>query len=160
MIRNVLLACVATGALFGATPDFSGTWEMDATRSDSAATSGSTGPVTVVIKQTADEVTIQTRQGDQTETLVYKLDGSTTEKPAQDNGPFAWRAELAGSKLVTETHRNINRATVTVREARSLQANGKEMLVDRTLTVQHGYQMRGAKNYASGKDVFVKKSKN
>jgi hypothetical protein len=140
-----------------ARPDFSGTWEMDATRSESANTGAETGPVTVVIKQTAKDVSIETRQNGQTETLVYKLDGTETEKPAQDNGPFLWRASWDGAKLSTETNRNINRATVTIREVRSLNANSKEMTVDRTLMVQHGYQMRGAKNYSSGKDVFVRK---
>jgi hypothetical protein len=129
---------------------------MDATRSDSAHSSAASGPVTLVIKQTADEVSIETRQGGQTETLVYKLDGTESEKPAQDNGPFQWKASWDGQKLNTETNRNINRSTVTIKEVRSLDAKGKEMVVDRTLMVQHGYQMRGAKNYSSGKDVFVK----
>ena len=137
-------------------PDFSGTWEMDATRSDSANSSAGSGHVTLVIKQTADEISIETRQGGQNETLVYKLDGTETEKPAQDNGPFQWKASWDGSKLSTETHRNINRSTVTIKEVRSLEGKGKEMLVDRTLMVQHGYTMRGAKNYSSGKDVFVR----
>lgn len=136
--------------------DLSGTWEMDVTRSESPHATDSSGAVTLVIKQTANELSIETRRDGQTETIVYKLDGSETEKPAPDNGPYKWRAQWEGGKLVTETHRNINRATVTVREARSLDAKGKEMTVDRTLTVQHGYEMRGAKNYSSAKDVFVK----
>jgi hypothetical protein len=102
-------------------------------------------------------VSIETRQGEQTETLVYKLDGTESEKPAQDNGPFQWKASWDGAKLATETHRNINRATVTIREVRMLDTKAKEMTVDRTLMVQHGYTMRGAKNYSSGKDVFVRK---
>jgi hypothetical protein len=140
-----------------ARPDFSGTWQMDPARSESANSSAASGPVTVVIKQSANEVSIETRQGDQTETLVYKLDGTESEKPAQDNGPFQWKASWEDGKLATETHRNINRATVTIREVRSLDARSKEMTIDRTLMVQHGYTMRGAKNYSSGKDVFVRK---
>jgi hypothetical protein len=139
-----------------ANPDFSGTWEMDATRSESAHSSAAHGPVTLVIKQTPAELSIETRKGGQNETIVYKLDGSETQKPAQDNGPFQWRAKWEGTKLVTETHRNINRSTVTITEILSLDAKAKEMTVNRTLTVQHGYTMRGAKNYSSGKDVFVK----
>jgi hypothetical protein len=50
----------------------------------------------------------------------------------------------------------VNRATVTIEETLSLDPKGKEITIDRTLTVQHGYTMRGAKNYSSGKDVFVK----
>ncbi len=144
---------------FEATPatktNFSGTWEMDTTRSESAH-SGAPGPVTLVIKQTPTEVSIETRRSGQSETLIYKLDGSETKKPAQDNGPFEWRARWQGPKLVTEIHRNVNRATVTIEETFILDPKAKELTVDRTLTVQHGYSMRGAKNYSSGKDVFIK----
>lgn len=140
-------------------PDYSGTWEMDSARSDSPHSAAATGPVTLVIKQSDSEVSIETKQGGKSETLVYKLDGSESEKPAQDNGPYRWRAMWEGAKLSTETHRNINRSTVTVKEVRSLENKGAEMIVERTLVVQHGYTMRGAQNYSSGKDVFVKARK-
>jgi hypothetical protein len=163
MNPTVLAPCVAALALLVPSlrsadnnPDFSGTWEMDATRSESAHSSAASRPVTLVIRQTAAELSVETRQGGQSETIAYKLDGSETQKPAQDNGPFEWRARWEGTKLVTETHRNINRSTVTIKEILSLDAKAKEMTVNRTLTVQHGYTMRGAKNYSSGKDVFVK----
>ncbi|MEJ7607012.1 MAG: hypothetical protein WKF37_12295 [Bryobacteraceae bacterium] len=136
--------------------DFSGSWEMDATRSESAHSSTSSGPVTLVMKQSASEVSIETRQNGQSETIVYKLDGSESQKPAQDNGPFQWTARWEGTKLVTETHRNVNRATVTIKEILSLDSKAKEITVERTVTVQHGYSMRGTQNYSSGKDVFVK----
>jgi hypothetical protein len=136
--------------------NFSGIWEMDAARSVSAHSSSSVPKVTLVINQTATELSIETRQGGKSETIIYKLDGSETEKPAQDNGPFQWRAEWKGAQLATETHRNINRATVTINEVFSLDRKAKEITVDRTLTVQHGYSMRGAKNYSSGQDVFIR----
>jgi hypothetical protein len=152
-----VIALCAYGLVYaGAPPDFSGTWEMDAARSESAHSGAPSEPVTLVIKQNASEMSIETRQGGRSETLVYKLDGSESQKPAEDNGPFQWRARWEGTKLVTETHRNINRATVTITETLSLDRKAKEMLVNRTLTVQHGYTMRGARNYSSGKDVFVK----
>ncbi len=129
---------------------------MDASRSESARSSTPSGPVTLVIKQTGTDLRMETRQNGQSETIVYKLDGSESQKPAQDNGPFQWTARWEGTKLVTDTHRNVNRATVTIKEILSLDSKVKEISVDRTLTVQHGYTMRGAKNYSSGKDVFVK----
>ena len=140
----------------GTNPDFSGTWEMDATRSESAHSTATSEPVTLVIKQDATDLSVETRRGGQSETIVYKLDGSESQKPAEDNGPFQWRARWDGPKLVTETHRNVNRATVTIAETLSLDRKAKELTVDRTLTVQHGYTMRGTKNYSSGRDVFVK----
>ena len=158
-----LAACVTAVALVipavGSADDdvnLSGTWKMDTARSESAHSGVQSGPVTLVIKQTPTELSIETRRGDQSETIVYLMDGSETKKPASDNGPFQWRLQREGPKLVTETHRNINRATVTIKEALSLSPKGKELNVDRTLTVQHGYTMRGAQNYSSAKDVFVK----
>ena len=38
----------------------------------------------------------------------------------------------------------------------SLDASRKEMTVDNTLTVQHGYQSQGANNTGRGKDVYIK----
>jgi hypothetical protein len=150
----LVIPCLA--ATRGSKIDFSGTWEMDARRSVSAHSSTPSVPVTLVIKQTPTEVSIETRRSDRSETLIYKLDGSETKRPAQDNGPFEWRARWQGSKLITETHRNVNRATVTIEETFTLNSKAKEIIVDRTLTVQHGYTMRGAKNYSSGQDVFIK----
>lgn len=159
MHRLVLVTSLTTAALFSAEarPDFSGDWKMDPARSVSANTGEpGAGDRSVIIKQTATEVSIETRYGDKSETLVYKLDGTQTEKPAQDNGPFQWRAEWDGGRLLTETNRNVNRATVTIKEARTLDPKGKEMTVDRTLIVQHGYSVKGGQNYATGKDVYVK----
>ena len=61
-----------------------------------------------------------------------------------------------GDTLVTETQRPVNGYTVTVKEARSLGPGGKEMTVQTTVIVQHGYSMPGAKNYGTSKDVFIK----
>ena len=137
-------------------PDFSGTWEMDTARSESTHYEGAGEPVTKVIRQTADEFMMETRQGGRTETLVYKLDGTETKRPAEDNGAYHWRAHWDGAALTTETQRNIKRTAVTVQETRTLNPQGKEMIVNWTFTVQHGYEMKGAKNYSSGKDVFVR----
>jgi len=163
MNRTVLAMTVAVAALMAPLPgtpdtktDFSGTWEMDSTRSESPHSGDSKGPVTVVIKQTDSELSVETRRDGQSETIVYKMDGSQTEKPAPDNGPYRWSAKWDGSKLTTETQRNINRTAVTVTDVLSLAKNGNEMTVNRTLTVQHGYSWHGAKNYASAKDLFVR----
>jgi hypothetical protein len=136
--------------------NFSGAWEMDAARSESPHFGNSSGSEKVVIKQTDSEISVETRRNGQSETIVYKMDGSETEKPRPDNGPYKWHAKWDGDKLITETYRNVNGSSVTILETRTLGNRGQEMTVNRTLTVQHGYQGTDAKNYASAKDIFVK----
>jgi hypothetical protein len=66
------------------------------------------------------------------------------------------KAHWDGTKLITETERSIQGSTVTTMQVFSLDASRKEMTVDNTLTVQHGYQSQGANNTGRGKDVFIK----
>src|SRR5687768_1007875 len=163
MNRTIAAACTTLSfflltssfAAPSAKSNFSGTWVMDEKRSVSANSGTPYVPVTLVIKHTGTTMSVETRQGDQSETIVYRLDGSQTEKQAEGNNAFQWRAQWEGAKLLTETHRNINGATVTIKEALVL-TNPKELSIDRTLIVQHGYTMRGTRNYSSGKDVFTK----
>ncbi len=152
---TALVALIPSVAAPSAKSDFTGTWVMDEKRSVSANSGAPFVPVTLVIRQTATTMTVETRQGEHSETIVYRLDGSQTENPAEGGQAFQWRAQWEGAKLVTETHRNINGSTVTVKEALRLTAP-KELTVDRTLIVQHGYTMRGTRNYSSGQDVFTK----
>ena len=143
-------------------PDFSGTWKMDPDRSESAHQAVPIGPVTLIIKQTGAEVTIETRRaegqksGTRREMLTYKLDGSESTTSGPEGAAIKCRAHWEGTKLVTQTTRNIQAATVTTHYVHSLDPSGKELTVEKTLTVQHGYQFEGAKSYGSGTDVFVK----
>jgi hypothetical protein len=142
--------------------DFSGTWKMDAARSESAHQAVPIGPVTLVITQTATELRIETRRGEpdksaiRSEILTYKLDGSETTTAAADGATIKCRASWEGSKLITATTRNIQEATVTTLFVHTLDPKGNEMTVHKTLTVQHGYQFAGAKNSGTGTDVFIK----
>lgn len=163
-IRFTLSAMVFVLSLQASAPevsDFSGVWQMDPSRSESAHQDVPIGPVTLIIKQSASDVSIETRRGQphkraiSSETLAYKLDGSEISI-AGDAGEVKTKAHWDGTKLVTETERNVHDATVTTMHVFSLDASGKELTIDKTLTVQHGYQFPGAKNTGTGKDVFVK----
>ena len=144
------------------TTDFSGTWKMDAARSESAHQAVPIGPVTLVIKQSATELTIETRRSDtdkspiHSETLTYKLDGSESTVAGTDGTPLKLQAHWEGAKLVTGTTRNIEGSTITTTYVHSLDPKGSELTVHKTLTVQHGYQFDGAKNSGTGTDVFIK----
>ena len=134
--------------------DFSGTWQMDTSRSESVHFGGPVVSVTFKIRQTATQVSIETRQSGQSEILIYKLDGSESSRPVQANGPMSWSADWDGEKLVTHTTRYINGMPVVITETRRLDAKGKQMTLDRTLAVQHGYGSGQASSMAH--DLFVK----
>jgi hypothetical protein len=141
--------------------DFSGVWEMDFSRSESAHQAVPIGPVTLILKQRAAELTIETRRADKdkpvsSETLTFNLDGSEKSVTGNPGGPIQTKAHWDGTKLVAETSRNIQGATVTTMHVFSLDPGGKELTIDKTFTVQHGYQFQGANNIGRGKDVFIK----
>jgi len=105
---------------------FSGTWTLDATKSDAPGGRGGRGPQgPVTIKQTASEITIGQ--------ATYKLDGSESVNQLQGRGGMTEaksKAHWDGAKLVIETTRDIGGNSVTSTETRSLSADGKEMTVE------------------------------
>ena len=144
--------------------DLSGTWRMDASRSESAHQAVPIGPVSLVITQTARDLTIETRRGEKgssavsTETLTFKFNGLESSAVGTYGAQIKLKAHWDGSKLIAETVRNVQDATVSTMQVFSLDASGKELTVDKTLTIQHGYQSPGANNnnVGKGKDVFVR----
>ena len=73
MKRLLWTLCIAVlvqpGLAAQGVPDFSGTWTMDLSRSETAAQGPAIGPVTVAIQQTAAEVRIETTRNGTTETV-------------------------------------------------------------------------------------------
>jgi hypothetical protein len=159
--RVVLLASIAAAALHAQTtrPDFSGTWIMDMTRSASAVQNDPIPQTTLVINQTATQLSIETQRAGKTSTITYRpgsADAITnaTNRSNLLNSMWYWE----GPKLITETVRDVNGQTVRTKEVRALEAAGTEMSVDTLLVVEHGYSQRGAQNYGSGKDIYKKQT--
>jgi hypothetical protein len=126
-----------------AKPDFSGTWTLDAARSETppgrggrsggggGGGRGAAGPVT--IKQSAAEITIGM--------LTYKLDGSESVNQVQGRGGMQEvksRAKFDGTNLVIESTREIQGFSLTTKEVRTLGAGGKEMTVQTTTSTPQG----------------------
>jgi len=147
----VVLA-ISSGGAAQSRPDYSGKWTMDEARSESPTHEGFTGPVVWTIKQSADVLLVDIQRGPKTVSMVYKV----VNKPAGGlsvDGVPSYRAYWEGDRLVTETAQNIQGQTVTTKEFRTLQPNG-EMMVERLVTVEHGYTLKGAQNYGTAKDIF------
>jgi hypothetical protein len=128
-----------------AKPDFSGTWTMNAEKSDpppqgrgggGGGGRGPAGPIT--IKQTGTELSVMSegRQGPQT--LTYKLDGSESTNQMMGRGGAATtvksKAKWDGSSLVIETTQDMGGTPVTSTAKRRLDNDGKDMIVETSTT--------------------------
>ncbi len=115
-------------------PDFSGTWTVNAEKSDPPPQGGGGrgpgGPIT--IKQTATELSITSegRQGPQT--LTYKLDGTESTNPGRGGMEVKSKAKWDGSTLVIETTMDMNGTPMTSSVKRRLDNDGKDMIVETT----------------------------
>jgi hypothetical protein len=136
---------------FAGTPDFSGSWRLDATRSDATAYDNTPGPVTIAIKQSNSEVHIVTTTTRGSSDITYRF--VRGDAPPLASGP---NARWQGDTLVTHAIRDISGQSVTVEQRRRLSADGREMTVESIVNVQHGYTATGAQTYGISTDVFVR----
>ena len=135
-------------------PVFSGTWQLDEGRSISPTYPGFVGPVVWVVTQSPDTMTQEIHRGARAYTIAFSLaDKPFTTSPK----PPSYRGYWDGESLVTEATQDIEGQTVITREVRSLKNDGREMIVERIVQVQHGYNVSGGRSYGSGRDTFVKK---
>jgi hypothetical protein len=145
--------------------DFSGTWIMDPDHSESTHQEPPVASSTLVIRVTDPELTMETTRKEAGnavafhENLNFRLDGQETAGTGDGGTRVTGKARWDGANLVVETVREIHGATVTTLYIHTLSADGRTMTVDKTLTVQHGYQGRTGTNSGHGKDVFVRQSK-
>ncbi len=164
MARTVLTALLAglvvvCPAAAQSKPDFSGTWTMDEARSESAHYPDFVGPVVVVITQTPTELTVETRRGGTSSFLTYRIGEAPrveTATPADAKLGPPFNSYWNGSSLVCETVQNVP-YTVRNKEVRTLSDDGREMIVETTMIVEHGYTLSGTKNYGTGMDHYRKR---
>ena len=163
-IPLVALAVVCVGAGLALSvraqskPDFSGTWIMDEARSVSPHYPGFVGPVTLVIIQTPNNVTVETKRGGKSDLVGYQIVESEhtpagTTAATTVGPPF--KAYWEGLSLISEVVRDVP-VTVRSKEVRTLDEGGQEMTVETTIIVEHGYTEAGAQTHSTGKDVFKK----
>lgn len=162
---KVVLPVFFLSSISAQNPDqFVGTWTMDIPRSESAHQTIPIESSTIVIGKTDGGIKIETTRQDQGarrfhEVLNVKLDGSETTNAGDSGVSVRAHARWDGAKLVIETSRELQGSTITTREVHSISPNGSEMTVEKTLTVQHGYQGTGqaiAPTTGHGSDIFVR----
>jgi hypothetical protein len=135
--------------------NFTGSWQMVAARSGSPTQNSPVTEMTFVIDHAADQIRLDMTTGGRTLSEAYPIVAApkTTVDPI---GGDERRAYWDGTRLVVERGGTISGQTVSSRQALTLNADGSEMTVERLVIVQHGYSLRGARNYATVKDVFTR----
>jgi len=157
---NVVCRAVLCSVLFVAAavaqqrPDFTGRWVLDEQRSESAHYPEFVGPVIVVITQSDHDVRLEVTRGADTTTETYRIYPSAEAAASVPPVVPSFRSHWEDARLVTDTVRNVNDATVRTKESRALSSDGSEMTVEATVIVEHGYTLEGAKNYGHGRDVY------
>lgn len=138
--------------------DFTGSWTMVAARSESPNQTPPVTEMTFVIAQAGDQIRLDVTSGaGQPISVIYPII-ATPKLPADPPTADERRAYWDGNKLVLERGGTISGQTVSSRQALTLSPDRSEMTVERLVIVQHGYTLRGTRNYASVKDVFTRKA--
>lgn len=137
-------------------PDMSGTWRMVADRSGSPGQTPPVTDMTMTIQQTATEVRVEWMTGtDKPMVTVYAI-GPAPKQPAEPLGADAKIAYWDGQRLVLERGGAISGQTVSMKQSLTLDPKASELILERLVIVQHGYTLKGTKNYATVKDVFTR----
>ncbi len=136
-------------------PDFSGSWTLQGGESDPANPGEPVEPVGLNIKQSAEEIVVESVRGGKPSARTFPIDLSA--RPESSASPsVSPRAYWNNARLVTEGAINVQGQTVSTRESFSLNSTGTELTVERLVVVQHGYSFRGAQNYGTAKDVYTR----
>ena len=156
MYLSLLAASLLAFAQPAPMPDFSGHWRMVPERSGSPTQSQPVSEMTFVIEHVADQIRLDMRtNNDAPVTATYVL-GAAPRLPADALGAGQQRAYWDGKRLIVERGGSISGQTVSSTQALTLNPDRSELIVERTVIVQHGYTLRGTNNYATVKDVFVR----
>lgn len=138
--------------------DFTGSWKMVPARSESPQQTPPVTDMTFVIRQDTEQIHLDMTSGaDKTVSVVFPII-QAPKSPADAPTGHEKRAYWDGNRLVTERGVIISGQTVSSKQTLTLSPDRSEMTVERLVIVQHGYTLRGAKNYATVKDVFVRAS--
>jgi hypothetical protein len=134
-------------------PNLSGTWALDPARSQSLV-QGGTPPSTLEIQHLANELRIEATGEAKREvtTFFFERTAPTSAEAGMKVGRWSWD----GPRLVTERTGDVQGQTVSAKQVYSLERADNELVVETLVEVQHGYTLRGTKNYATARDVYTR----
>ena len=128
------------GMAWAAPPDLSGEWKLNPGRSDFGRFPAPLS-ATRRIAQAGGKLTLNIAQkgaqGETTSQFVYTTDGKPVTNKVQ-GGESKGSAQWIGDKLMIESSREIQGATLTQKDIWTLSADGKTLTVDSHVTLPNG----------------------
>lgn len=156
---NLMPIVVAAGLFAQVLPpqaDLNGQWKLNAARSGSPTQTPPVSDMSLVIQQGPSEIRIESLVASEKPIVAVYPIVAAPKQPAEPLGADAKRAYWDGNRLVLERGGTISGQTVSLKESLSISPDRSELVLERLVIVQHGYSLKGAKNYASVKDVFTR----
>lgn len=141
--------CIGALAVYAAGPNFSGTWELDKSKSELSGRMANIEGMTMVVTQDANKITIETKvagMGDQGQAMSYNLDGSessmeiTGRMPAKATLKAKWQNDVLELNQDRAMSMNGNDFTVTIKDHLELSPDGKMLTLHRTTDSPRGTQ--------------------
>jgi len=148
-VAAVLTSFALHSAVGQAKPNFSGTWKLNAEKSDPMGGGGGGGGMgggmamaaPITITQTDATLTVVRTVNDQPQTSFYKLDGTESTNTSA-RGESKSKARWEGESLVIETSSSFNgpngAMTINSKDVRTLSADGKTMTIVSTRPNREG----------------------
>jgi hypothetical protein len=135
--------------------NLTGTWTMVPERSESPAQTPPIRSFVLNISHSDAALDVDANRDGDAVTTSYPIEKTQTAA-AGTIGAGTTRAYWDGPRLVAWRAGNVQGQTVSIKETFELNPDASELTVETTVVIQHGYTMKGAKNYASLTDVFTK----
>ena len=142
-------------------PDFSGTWKLNAEKSDSIAPprGGSAGgggqrpggmggmrPTEFFITHSDSKLVIEQKMGDRTMLLTYYLDGRESKNPGMRGNEMTTTSTWVDNTIVTNGENTfttpMGEMTIKSHEVRSMSDDGKTLTIVSTATTPRGEMTR------------------
>jgi hypothetical protein len=140
-MRLVTLALIAAAASFAAVPDFSGSWKMNASKSDFAqfpAPSSMTAKVTHAEPKLTFETKMSSDMGDLDFTANYTTDGKECVNPGFGGSETKSVAKWDGQTLLIDTKGSFGDNEYTMKDKWTLSEDGKILTVLRRFSGANG----------------------
>ena len=134
------LAALLVVASAQSKPNFSGTWKLNAEKSDFGAMPGPKSRTDKIDHQDPDlkvTSTVETQKGEYTSNLKYTTDGKESTNQMRNN-PVKSTAKWDGDALAIDSKANFNGNDVTIKDKWSLSKDGKTLTINRQLEGPQG----------------------